>query len=454
MNILIVAKFWDASAGIAALRPMKVAKYLLRAGHRVAVICGKEYAELPEPCADLAALRTQKNYLELPAFTYSGLIDKENRIYLRRNAAPKSAAPQAASASSPAEQEEKKQSALNRLKWRVYKTTYNTLKINDTVRCSLRAVKNLPWEPDVILSSYAPEEVHFLAARLKKKYPHAYWIADFRDPMANVAIHKPHEYRYRLKRQQRIFRLADAVSVVSKTWRNEFRDLGAKNAHTVYSGFDKEDFTALTAPQTAPDKLVLTYTGSLYPGLSDLRPLFTAFGELIREGKVDPAKLRFVYAGKHGAEFKKQAQELGADAEIVDHGFVDRSVSLQMLCDSDLLLHALFCFPGMRGIITGKLGEYWEAGKPIVAVITGSERADEFIRILRKSGTGFAYDSTDDSSFAALKAYLLDAYERKLRGEPLAYERNETFIGYFDYASIARRFLEIADGVAPKGEIV
>ena len=96
MNILIIAKFWDASAGIAALRPMKIAKYLLRAGHAVTVICGKDYAELDKPCRDLTELRKFERYTEIPAFSYSSVFRKENEIFVRRNAAPKrnpSAAP-------------------------------------------------------------------------------------------------------------------------------------------------------------------------------------------------------------------------------------------------------------------------------------------------------------------------------------------------------------------------
>ena len=85
MKVLIVAKFWDASAGIAALRPMKIAKYLLKDGHEVAVICGKEYASSPDPCRDLTELRKNRNYTEIPAFTYSSFIEKEDRLYKKRN---------------------------------------------------------------------------------------------------------------------------------------------------------------------------------------------------------------------------------------------------------------------------------------------------------------------------------------------------------------------------------
>ncbi|MBR3289657.1 MAG: glycosyltransferase, partial [Clostridia bacterium] len=448
--VLIVAKYWDASAGIAALRPMKIAKYLLRAGHRVAVLCGHEYAALADPCPDLRALRSDPGYTEIPAFSYSSVFKKEDAIYQKRNAAPKAAPPAGSSGMAPAP---KKQSLPNRLKWRLYKTVYNSLKVRNTVRLSLKAYNKTGWKPDVILSSYAPEEVHFLAARIKKQVPSAFWIADFRDPMANSTNQKPYEYRYRLKREKRILRMADATTVVSRTWRDEFRDLGGKNVYTVRSGFDRDDFADRTDAAPAQDKLTLTYTGSLYAGLSDLRPLFSAFAELISQGLVDPNRLRFVYAGAHGGEFARQAAVLPPEVEIVDHGFVPRADSLRLLKESDLLLHALFCTPGLRGIITGKLGEYWLSGKPIVAIVTGSVRADEFISILERSRTGFAYDGTDEAaSFERLKACLLDAYDQKKNGKPIPYDRDEAYISKFDYRVIAERLIGIAQGETPQDE--
>ena len=362
MNVLIVAKFWDASAGIAALRPMKIAKYLLQNGHRVAVICGQEYAAAEHPCRDLQALREQENYTEIPAFTYSGFYRKEDAIYKRRNAGAPVKATAADAAAESAESKPARQSLASRLKWRLYKTVYNTFKVRNTVGLSLTAFQKAGFEPDLILSSYAPEEVHFLAARIKKRIPKAFWIADFRDPMANSTNQKPYEFRYRLKREKRIIRKADAVTIVSRTWRDEFESLGGHNVHAVFSGFDRDDFADIPDAASDPDKLTFTYTGSLYPGLSDLRPLFKALAQLIEEKAVDPAHLKFVYAGAHGEEFIRQAREMGADAEIVNHGFVPRGDSLRLLRESDLLLHALFCTPGLRGIMTGKLGEYWISG--------------------------------------------------------------------------------------------
>ena len=446
MNVLLVAKFWDASAGIAALRPMKIAKYLLQQGHRVAVICGQEYAASADPCRDLVELRTKDGYLEIPAFTYTGFYRKEDAIYQRRNAAP-AAKPAAADSAEAVSPTPKKQSLAGRLKWRLYKTTYNTLKVNNTVGVSFKAFAASGFEPQLILSSYAPEEVHFLAQRIKKAYPNAYWIADFRDPMANSTNQKPYEYRYRLKREQRIIRKADAVTIVSQTWRDEFRGLGGHNVHAVFSGFDRDDFTGIPDAAPLPDKLTLTYTGSLYAGLSDLRPLFRALAELIEEKAIDPARLKFVYAGAHGGEFLRQSREIGAQVEVVDHGFLPRTESLKLLRESDLLLHALFCTEGLRGIMTGKLGEYWLSGKPIVAIVTGSVRADEFISVIERSHAGFAYDGlSEPESFEKLKAFLSDAYNRKMRGEPIPYDRDDAFVSQFDYRVIADQFLAIAQG--------
>ncbi len=430
MRILIIAKFWNSSAGIGALRPMKIAQYLIAAGHEVAVICGEAYANQ----------NGELNCLQLPAFSYTGIVAKEDAFYQRRNQGPvvvgKNGSPKRSDKPGVAS----KRTLFNRFKWYLYRTIYNSIKIRNTVQYSWKKIrKDIPWIPDVIFSSYAPEEVHFLAMKLKKRYPQAYWIADFRDPMANRLAQTWREYQYKLRRQKYIFRKADAVTIVSQTWRDEFESQGARNCITLYSGFDAQDFCNLEQVERT-DKLTFTYTGSLYPGLSDLRPFFKAISHLIETGEIAAEQIRIVYAGAHREEFDQQADVLNGQVELVNHGLVSRKESLRLLMQSDILLHALFCYPETRGIITGKLGEYWASHKPILAVVTGNARADEFISILQASGTGMAYDETNHTaSFEAMNQYILQQYNRKQHQMDLLYERNDVFIQQFDYAEIVKR---------------
>lgn len=431
MKVLIVAKFWDSSAGIGALRPMKIAEYLIKNGHEVAVICGKEYCD-----------GSNTLYTKLPAFFYTGIYEKENNIYKRRNEkaiSAKSGAPIKTQNSTV-----EKRSLFNKMKWFIYKTGYNSFKVRNSVKNSLKSIKvSTLFAPDIIFSSYAPEDVHFLSVKLKKMFSDSVWVADFRDPMANKMTHTKGEYKYRLRRQKKIFKKADVVTVVSQTWRDEFEQLGAKNAVTLYSGFDASDFD-LTDSTVQNEKLTFTYTGSLYPDLSDLRPFFNALKELASNGSIDVNKIKIVYAGANSDEFDKQASILPVGIESVNHGLVSRKQSLKLLVESDVLLHALFCYPELKGIITGKLGEYWASQKPIIAIITGNTRADEFISIIEKSGTGFCYDGINhEPSYSQLKDYIIEQYRRFINNETLLYERNDQFIGQFDYAEIASRLVAL-----------
>jgi len=455
VKILIVAKFWDSSAGIGALRPMKIAKYLIKAGHDVAVVCGDEYAGFDFFESQRLDESYKPRYFQLPAFSYSGIVAKEDRLYKRRNDAKAVCASSSQNSATDTLEKPKKQSLLNKLKWLLYKTLYSSFKISNTVKCSLKAIdQKLPFEPDIIFSSFAPEEVHFLAMKLKKMYPHAFWIADFRDPMANALTQSPLEYSYKLYRQKKVFAKADAVTVVSQTWRDEFASLGAKNAITLYSGFDTDDFADLKQASPCDGKLTFAYTGSLYPGLSDLTPFFEALNELFIEGAIDPAKIRLVYAGAHGAEFDSQSSSLPKEVEIINHGLVSRKESISLLMHSDILLHALFCYPETRGIITGKLGEYWASGKPVLAIITGTARADEFISILEKSGTGFSYDGTcHDKSFTELKKHIIHQYQRKMNDIELVYKKNDDFIEVFNYIKIAERLISFEKSRHPEKTI-
>ena len=243
MNILVIAEFWDASAGIGSLRPMKIAKYLLKLGHNVTVICGSEVALLEAPCKDLLNLRKQDGYIEIPVFRYSGLYKFEDSWYKRRNASrdqmmqnqttkPNKAAP---------EQKKKKIPLWKRFIWFIYAHVYRELKSVNSANNAYKAVKHTIKKPDIIISSFAPVQVHLLARKFKRQYPKAIWIADFRDKIPN-AIYQPRIiYKYKEWQQKRLSAKADIVTIISNTLRDELTNIGIKNVYAVFSGYDLDD---------------------------------------------------------------------------------------------------------------------------------------------------------------------------------------------------------------------
>lgn len=436
---------WDSSAGIGALRPMKFAKYLLRAGHNVTVVCGMEVAHLENPGTELVYLRSLPGYAEKPVMRCTGVFEMEDRI-VRRNKAAAIAKKYQADTQAATPGVVKRHGVVKRMAIAILNSDcFQSMKKRNIVQNAYRCLRSERMSPDVILSTYEPLETHLLGSKLKKRYPHAFWIADFRDPMPNKTYQSERLYRAYQKKQREIGNQADAVTIVSETWRKEFELDHIRRTHTVYSGFDPDDYDIMRGQAVRADQLVFTYTGSLYEELDTLLPFFTVLQKLVDAGKIDPKKIAVVYAGKNGAEFQKQAAALPAGIACVNHGFIPREQALKLLAQSDALLHALFCFPNNTGTITGKLGEYLLADKPIVSVINGTVEASEYKSIIERSGAGFIFEIKNYPAHEPLLCdYIEKLYRQKFSNGGICFHTDKSYVDAFNYKHIAEQLITMA----------
>jgi len=73
MRFLIITERWGSFAGIAAVRPMKFAKYLLLKGHHVMVLYGTDNSQTICEDPELNWLHQQQNYSEKRVFESAGI---------------------------------------------------------------------------------------------------------------------------------------------------------------------------------------------------------------------------------------------------------------------------------------------------------------------------------------------------------------------------------------------
>lgn len=272
---------------------------------------------------------------------------------------------------------------------------------------------------DVIVSSYLPYDAHKLAYRLKKKFPHLHWVADYRDFFSDPMLRTSPGFGHRQKKHKRILSLADEVTTVSGGIKKRLSPYHS-NVHIVRNGIE-QDLATFKPPIKYP-LFTLAYTGSIYPQAQDATILAAVLSDLVNEGHINKSHIQFVNAGKDGLYWKKLFEIYQMDDILVNRGITSYKSSISIQRKSHLNVLLSWTSDEVSGILTGKLFEYLAAGPPILGIINGGIDAELDKLITRASKGSLFYNG--DLSKKNLKKYLLSQYllwaENKERVIPIS----------------------------------
>ena len=262
---------------------------------------------------------------------------------------------------------------------------------------------------DIVITTGPPHSLHLIGLELKRTIP-IKWIADFRDPWTEI------DYFHQLpltkkslakhkKMEEEVIQNADAVLVVGNTMRSNMKSLN-KNIHVITNGFDGD----LPTSGTALDKYFsITHIGMmnadrnpiiLWKVLKDLIEIDSDFKvnfQLKLIGKIDPVILQDIKF--YGLEKR---------VSIVD--YLPHKEVLQIQRSSQVLFLAVNNVPNAGGIITGKIFEYLQARRPILAI--GPEDGD-LAQIIDQTNSGeiVGFNAADD-----LRSVILGFYDNYKNG--------------------------------------
>lgn len=296
---------------------------------------------------------------------------------------------------------------------------------------------------DCVYSTFPNEVNHDLARYVMRKGMADRWIADFRDPMF-YQYHDAHNQR-RLKRQHRIERDADVVTIVSEGARSKFLCDGVTPDKIVCipNGYDPEDAAEIRNTVT-PDVLRIFYAGTLYAGRRDFIVVFRAISELAQEGLVDPSRIRFEYAGNEWPVMRSFAERYDLTDCCVNHGFIPRSRVLELLGEADCTAVCTHNTKTDQGVVTGKVFELLLIGKPILTVVNGDEPASELGAIVRSCNAGPVYEQPDhDTDYPALKQWLLEVYQEKMTTGKVRSTLDEAGREEYSYEALSGKLFEL-----------
>jgi len=297
---------------------------------------------------------------------------------------------------------------------------------------------------DAIISTSAPVTAHIVASELKIRH-RIPWLADLQDLWS-----QNHNYSYSFLRRLIDRRLerktladADVLVTVSSPWVEKLKALHKeKVALPITMGFDPGQVNMPPAELTT--KFTVTYTGYIYPAKQHTWKLMAALRQLLADGVLNPADIEIRFYGGQERWLEKESRTYGISSIIKQYGIIPRQSVLEKQRESQLLLLLDWDDPEEYGVYPGKVFEYLEAGRPILAV--GGVEGNVISRLLNETSAGVRAPTVEDIKNALRRFYK----EYKATGS-VGYAGNEHEISKYSYREMAKKFALILDKLTPPG---
>jgi len=256
---------------------------------------------------------------------------------------------------------------------------------------------------DTIITTGPPHSMHLIGLQLKQKLE-IKWIADFRDPWTDIdyfhqlpLTKKAVQEHHQLEKQ--VVSSADCVLVVGKTMKNNYLKFN-KNIEVITNGFDGD---LNTAKVILDEKFTLVHVGMLN---ADRNPkiLWKVLSELIVENENFANDFQLKLIGKLAKEVTQSIEKHQLVSVVKNIDYLPHKEVISHQKSAQILLIAVNNVPSAKGIITGKIFEYLQANRPILAIapIDG-----DLAEIIQSTNSGTTVGFKDKAN---LKKSILEFY--------------------------------------------
>jgi glycosyltransferase involved in cell wall biosynthesis len=252
-----------------------------------------------------------------------------------------------------------------------------------------------------MLSSSPPDSVH-LAARAVHLSSGLPWVADFRDPWVGLYFRDPPSAWHRARHaalERAVLEEADVVVAASRTHADGIgQRSGARPRRVVHipNGFEREAPEGAAAPAAAGDRerFELLFTGTLSQ-MPDAEVFLEALHDWFARSPGARRRVRARFAGPYETGYEDRSIALGLKgiAEFLGPRPHAETRALQRRAGA-LLLWKPRGYPTM---VPGKLYEYLDSGRPVLALLP----ADDEAAVLVARAGGEVVATGDRSGLAA-----------------------------------------------------
>jgi len=258
---------------------------------------------------------------------------------------------------------------------------------------------------DVIITTGPPHSLHLIGLELQKQND-VKWIADFRDPWTDIDyFHQLPLTDTSLKKhrllEKKVLEKADSVLVVGKTMKDNYKKFN-KNIHVLTNGFDSE---TIHNNIKLDSKFTITHIGMMN---ADRNPsiLWKVLHKLVKEDMDFASDIRIKLIGKSANEVYDSIKENNLENNVQFIDYLPHQKVIDHQRSSQVLLLTVNNIPSAKGIITGKIFEYLQAKRPILAIAPVD---GDLAEIIKNTNSGTTIDFKDEEN---LKELLEDLYQK------------------------------------------
>ncbi|EDM44040.1 hypothetical protein SCB49_10632 [unidentified eubacterium SCB49] len=257
---------------------------------------------------------------------------------------------------------------------------------------------------DTVITTGPPHSLHLIGLKLKKKLAIT-WLADFRDPWTTIHYHSSLRLTASSEKKHKalehtVLNTADQITVTSPTTKKEFEAITKKPISVITNGFEALSFKKVQLDS----KFSMAHIGSL---LTERNPivLWQVLKELKEEHPTFSNDFSLILAGVVSEEVIKSINNFNLQDQLDVKGYVSHEEALQLQRSSQLLLLLEMDKPETKAIIPGKLFEYLQARRPIVAI---GPQGSDIDGVLNETKSGLFFTPQNKE---ALKSHILASYK-------------------------------------------
>ncbi len=284
--------------------------------------------------------------------------------------------------------------------------------------------------------------------KTEEKVPTVPWVVDFRDEWTKNPYIIDMKYpRFRMRRERRMESKVAGhcsgfitnTSFMLDNFLKDYPDLAEKST-VIPNGYDDTDFASFNKAYHYGSAFTLTYTGAMY-GRRKPDKVFEAVRKLIDMGSIDPKRFRIRLIG--GLDRDKidgfiEEQKLGDIVTL--HGYMPHKEAIDMMIQADVLLLLIGKGRGAMNFASGKIFEYINCNRPILAVVPEVGAA---ANIIRETRSGIVCET---SSVDAIAEGILELYQR-WENKDLVREPDWEAIGKYHRRELTRQLASAFDSL-------
>lgn len=289
---------------------------------------------------------------------------------------------------------------------------------------------------DAIWATSPPAAPMVVADFIKRKY-NIPWIADFRDISDQKTLMNDERLRSQfIKREIEVLKSSSAMVTVSNPLANVLEKRHDKSVQIIPNGFDHEDYQSEIKVNNEFFNIV--YTGNLPYPHRDPTLLFQALENLIQDKKIESSTIYISFYGVEAKLIKSLAEKFEyLKNSIHPFSYVSYSQSIKIQKGALILLH--LSHKNEKGILTGKLFEYFGARRPILSVPGDNDGVDELIRITK---AGAACHNIEETT-----KQVMQWYEEWKRTGSIEYHGEDKEIMKFTRKQQAKQLANLLDQI-------